>query len=312
VLAAAGTLAAAGPLFDGLYERLLYGRGHAGQRFREVVESRGGVAAVTEDGTIFGGGAYDGVYSTDLVHDVNGAFRAYAIPWLHASPKRVLVIGLSSGSWARIVASMPGVEHVTIVEISKGYLALLPRHAEVASLLADPKVTIEVDDGRRWLRRNEGARFDVVLQNTTQHWRGEATNLLSREYLELVRARLAPGGLFWFNSTWSKSAQRTAATVFPHAVRLHSFVGVSDAPIVPDASRWRDALLAWRIDGKRVLDTGRPEHLDRLETLFKAVTTPAAGHGPDAPLGLETRDALLARTRDARLTTDDNMGDEWR
>src|SRR5204862_7957229 len=94
--AVAVALVLVGPAYAGLYERLLYGRGFEGQSFAEVVESRGGVAVVTKDGTIYGGGAYDGMYSTDLVHDRNGVFRAYAIPCLCPSPKDVLVVGLSS------------------------------------------------------------------------------------------------------------------------------------------------------------------------------------------------------------------------
>ena len=61
----------ANPLFDQLYERLLYKGAFAGQRFRYLLENRSGVIAVSQDGTVFGGGAYDGAFNIDLVHDVN-------------------------------------------------------------------------------------------------------------------------------------------------------------------------------------------------------------------------------------------------
>ncbi|MGH9807194.1 MAG: fused MFS/spermidine synthase [Terriglobia bacterium] len=42
------------------------------QHFAEVVENRSGIISVTEDGTVFGHGMYDGRFNTDLKHDVNG------------------------------------------------------------------------------------------------------------------------------------------------------------------------------------------------------------------------------------------------
>ena len=59
------------------YERLLYKGAFTGQRFRYLLENRSGVIAVSQDGTVFGGGAYDGAFNIDLVHDVNPVFRPY-------------------------------------------------------------------------------------------------------------------------------------------------------------------------------------------------------------------------------------------
>ena len=38
--------------------------------FAEVVETRGGVVAVTRDRKVFGGGAYDGMIETDMINVV--------------------------------------------------------------------------------------------------------------------------------------------------------------------------------------------------------------------------------------------------
>ena len=76
------------------------------------------------------------------------------------------------------------------------------------------------------------------------------TNLLSREYLELVRARLLPGGVFYYNTTFSAAAQKTAVSVFPHAWRVQGFVAVSDAPIAFDKARWRRVMETFRLDGR--------------------------------------------------------------
>src|SRR5690606_10907835 len=125
-------------------------------------------------------------------------------------------IGLSSGSWAQVLANHPEVEAVTIVEINHGYLQLLSKYPEVVSLLDNPKVKIVVDDGRRWLVRTSET-FDLVVANATQHWRGYASNLLSREFVRLVKGVLDEGGIYVFNPTGSPSAMKTAASEFRHA-----------------------------------------------------------------------------------------------
>ena len=54
------------------------------------------------------------------------------------------MIGLSSGSWATVLARHPGLERLTVIEINPGYLQLLPHYPEVAGLLKHPKVQVEI------------------------------------------------------------------------------------------------------------------------------------------------------------------------
>lgn len=294
--------------FDRLYEKLQYKKGYTGQRFADLVENRHGVIAVTDDSLTYGGGAYDGRIATHLVDDRNIITRAYAVVALHPAPRQVLMIGLSTGAWAQVIANMPQVEHLTIVEINPGYLGLIRKYAPVASLLANPKVDIVIDDGRRWLLHHPERRFDVVVQNTTWHFRAHATNLLSREYLELTRAHLRPGGVVHLNTTWSQDAMKTAFSVFPYGLRMVNFVAVSDAPVHFDHDRWMASLRQFRIDGTPVLDLARATDRAVLDTLAALPATVAAPHTVN---GLETREGVLARIPDARIVTDDNMLPEW-
>ena len=119
-----------------------------------VVENRSGIISVAADGTVFGNGMYDGRFNTDLKHDSNGIVRPYALNLFHPAPRDVLMIGLSSGSWAQVIANNPDVASLTVVEINPGYMTLIAKTPEVASLLSNPKVAIVTDDGRRWLRAN--------------------------------------------------------------------------------------------------------------------------------------------------------------
>ena len=169
---------AAIPLYADLYQRLLYRRPVSdSKRFDHLVETKGGVAAVTHEGIIYGGGVYDGRVSIDFVDDVNGIFRPFSVSAFHSAPRRVLMIGLSGGAWAEVVANHPQLDELVVVEINPGYLKLIPSYPVVADLLANPRVKIVVDDGRRWLRNHRGQGFDVVIMNTTFHWRSFASNV---------------------------------------------------------------------------------------------------------------------------------------
>ena len=197
-------------MFDGFYERLRsklnYG---AGLRFAHTVTNRSGVINVTRDGVLFGGGIYDGRFSTDLEDDVNMIVRAYAIAVIAPKVEEVLVVGLGSGSWVKVIAANPAVKRITVVEINPGYLDVIKEYPAVSGILQDPKIDIVIDDGRRWLRTNPGRRFDLIVQNTTFNWRMNVTNLLSVEYLEQMRKHMRPGGVFYYNTTGSPRVQAT-------------------------------------------------------------------------------------------------------
>lgn len=296
--------------YDRIWERLLYKEKFTSTtRFAEVIETKSGVITVTQDGTVYGGGAYDGRFNTSIRRDRNGISRAYGIGALHPAPKNVLMIGLASGSWATVVENLPGLEHLTIVEINPGYTKLIAAHPPVSGLLHDPKVDIVIDDGRRWLNRHPNDRFDVIVMNTTWHWRAHITDLLSTEFMQLAREHLAPGGLFYFNTTSSEDVQKTAATVFPYAMRVYNFMAVSDSPLSFDKMRWAKTLTSTSIDGEPAIDPAVEEDRALFTELMAFADTITA---PPSEEGLESRDSVLARTRHAVVVTDDNMFAEWR
>lgn len=295
-------------LSDGLYEKLIYKHlFRPGRRFAHTVENRAGVVNISTSGKVFGGGVYDGYARIDLLHDPNLLVRAIAIPAFHPQPRCVLIIGLSMGAWAQVIASLPSVDRVTIVEINPGYLSLIPKYPDVASLLQNPKVHVEIDDGRRWLARHPDEHFDLIVANITFHWREHATNLLSSEFLNLVRRHLSPGGVYYYNATSSADAMKTGFSVFPHGLRFGSFIAVSDAPIRLDPAAWAAALATWTVDGRLLLDPSVPAQAERLLAIL-SLADPNA-HTPG--LGIETREEVLRRNPGARVITDDNMASEW-
>ena len=286
-----------------LFENL-QNKGGSDHDFAHIVENRSGIITVDTDGTVFGNGMYDGRFNTDLNTDRNGIVRPYALSLFHAAPRDVLMIGLSSGSWAQVIASNPAVASLTVIEINRGYLELIEQQPAVRSILQNPKVRIIEDDGRRWLGQHPERHFDAIVANTTFHFRANATNLLSTEYLELVKQHLAPGGVYFYNTTGSRRAQRTACSAFPHGARFLNQMMVSEAPIDWDFTRWRKILEGYKIDGKPEFDPNSDMDRSRIDSLMHDYRRGGAM--------IEECPELLSATTGSALITDDNMGTEWR
>jgi spermidine synthase len=276
--------------------------------FAATVENRNGIITVDKDSGVYGNGAYDGVFNTSLLTDTNGVLRPYALSYYNAAPHHVLEIGLSTGSWAQIIANNPDVESLTIIEINPGYLKLIAERTEVSSLLRNPKVKIVIDDGRRWLRLHPEMTFDAIISNTTYNFRDNTTNLLSVEFLDLIKSHLNPRGTFFYNTTDSPRVQRTGCATFPYGARFLNHMIVSMEPLVLDTQRWKKSLAAEMIDGHPVLDMTQPEDRVFFDKLDGIADASYVGHGKL----LEFCSDILVRTEGLPLVTDDNMGTEWR
>jgi spermidine synthase len=219
------------------------------------------------------------------------------------------VIGLSSGSWAQILIHHPQAESMDIVEINPGYLQLIARYPVVESLLRNPKVHIYVDDGRRWLLAHPEARYDAIVQNNSFYWRDHMSDLLSVDYLQIVREHLLPGGVYFYNTTGSDEVVATGLHVFPYGLRVINFLAVSDSPLQYSRERMMATLREYRIDGKRMFDPANPESERTLTSYARFVDTMAE---PPNERGMEKSESLNARLRPRLIITDDNMGWEWR
>jgi spermidine synthase len=295
--------------YNQLFQKLIFGSGpESSQPLAQVVENRNGVICVTQDGAVFGGGVFDGFFQINPAHDINRTIRAFTVLGLHPAPKRVLMIGLASGSWAQILINDPRVSQLDAVEINPGYLQLIPQYPVVRSLLQNPKLHLYVDDGRRWLAAHPGEKYDLIVANTTYHWRDHSTTLLSTEFFSLVHQHLNPGGIYYFNTTQSTETMATALKVFPYGFRIINFLAVSDSPLALDRDKWLQFLLGLRLDGVQPFD---PHTADGALALTAYAAFADTIHMPPRFAGLESNDSLRGRLGPQRIITDDNMGSEW-
>lgn len=205
-----------------------------GQIASQVIENKHGIITIFPttdlkkyelgDDAVYGGNVYDGRTNLSLVKNTNGLDRPLLLAALQPQPKRVLMVGLSIGSWLALVNGFPGVEHIDVVEINAGYLQAAQAYPVQARALQDPRVNIIVDDARRWLKLHPEKAYDLVIMNTTFHWRANSSFLLSSKFLQIIKKHMASGAVMAFNATDSPDAFYTATQVFEHAYRFSNFV----------------------------------------------------------------------------------------
>jgi spermidine synthase len=288
--------------YDDVLERLFYGANYEGQHFKHVIENKSGIITVDQDDIAYGGGVYDGTFSVDFVNDVNGAARPYSLSAFHENPKNVLVVGLATGSWARILAAHPQLERMVIVEINPGYYDLLDLYPEAAKMLHSTKLELVDDDGRRWMNGTT-EKFDAIIINASFHQRGYTTTLLSKEFIELTKAHLNPHGILMLNTTGSARVLATVCEVMPNCMAYLRSAIASPDPIEPNADRLRQVLLDYRIDGHPILDPTRKKDQEKLDGMLREISTQSGN--------FKSHDDVMTLSTGHEIITDDNMGHEW-
>jgi spermidine synthase len=112
-----------------------------------------------------------------------------------ADPKRGLVVGLATGVTAGAMLEA-GLEELVVVELEPAVVAASRFFDHVSGApLEDPRTRLVLEDARAVLGR-EGPLFDVIVSEPSNPWITGVSNLFTREYWVLGKARLAPGGVF--------------------------------------------------------------------------------------------------------------------
>src|SRR5438128_3436768 len=108
---------------------------------------------------------------------------------------RALVIGYGSGVTTRVLADVPGMERVRVVEIEPAVLAMSRFFLHVNdTVLARSTVSVAVDDARSALQVDR-ARYDVIVSEPSNPWLAGVATLYTPEFFRIVRSRLADDGV---------------------------------------------------------------------------------------------------------------------
>jgi spermidine synthase len=229
------------------------------------------------------------------------------IPALHRpSAKRALVVGLGSGVTAGSLLLDPDLGELDIVEIEPATVPASHYFDEVNNRpLEDARTSLHIDDARTHLLRTPDAYYDLVISEPSNPWISGVSNLFTREFFELGKSKLAPGGvwaqwlhLYGMEGDDLKSLLSTFASVHD-SVSVFGAGGMSIVLLGSDGSAGLHVLEVDEYVGKqqRIVDDLNRVDIERAEdiiALFKF-----------------DRAALIELVGDIEENTDDNMRIEY-
>ncbi len=229
----------------------------------------------------------------------------------HPRPRSVLVVGFGSGITAGTFTLHPSIQKIVISESEPLIPQAASQHfgSENYNVLQDRRVEVVYDNPRHYILTTQ-EKFDVITSGATHPWVKGAAALYTREYLEVARQHLNPGGVIsqWLplHETSMEAVKSQVATffeVFPNGTIWGNDI---------DTGVGYDIMLLGK-NGATAIDLGdiykrlnNPDHLRVAESIqgigFRSVAELFAtysGRGPDLLPWL--RDAEINRDRNLRL-----------
>jgi spermidine synthase len=144
----------------------------------------------------------------------------------------VLVIGFGAGTFPFVLEEMDNLGKMTVVELSPTLIKNQKDIPFYQEMLSDPRLTLVIDDGRRYLLQTS-EKFDLILMDPVRTTTSHANNLHSKEFFELARQHLKPGGVLLIGGlNEERVVSKTIASVFDY-VRIYDLFTIgSDVPLV--------------------------------------------------------------------------------
>ena len=227
-----------------------------------------------------------------------------------AHARSVLVIGCGAGVTAGAVSISPDVQTETIAEIEP----LVPRvvskffGAHNYNVVDNPKVHVQIDDARHFLLTTH-QKFDAITSDPFDPWVKGAANLYSKEFFEIAKKHLNPGGvvtifvqLYESGEPAVKSEMATFFEAFPNGIVWGN----------TNNGAGYDMVLMGQVEGSRIDIDGIQAKLDDpkyaqvaqslREIGFNSATDLFATYaGRASDLGAYLKDAEVNRDRNLRL-----------
>jgi spermidine synthase len=141
-------------------------------------------------------------------------FVGHLAAFFHPMPREAMVVGLGSGTTAAAVLRHEGIRHLDVAEISPEMVEAARHFTTVNDdVLSNPRLTLAVVDAREYLLLTR-QRYDLIVSEPTNVWVPGISSLFTQDFYEIVRSRLAPGGVFtqWLQG-YSIDAQMVGSTL---------------------------------------------------------------------------------------------------
>ena len=173
-----------------------------------------------------------------LTGDVWDGYLVLPLAGLDDPPERIAILGNAAGTTARAYGNYFPETQVDGVEIDPELEEVGNRFFDMGS---NENLTVHSEDARPWLRRSEGGYDAIFVDAYRQPY--IPFYLATEEFFELVRERLAPGGVVVVNAghpegndDLEKVLGRTMAEVFPTVMRdpiepTNTLLVASEAPL---------------------------------------------------------------------------------
>ncbi len=190
---------------------------------------------------------------------------SFVVPaFLQGDPKKILYVGLGGGSIPKLMAKHYPDAQIDVVEIDQGVVDAAQKYF---FFKPTAKMKIIVMDGRKFLRRCRD-KYDLIFLDAYDD-RAIPFHLTTKEFFEIVKQKLAPGGVLasnvWGPSTdqFYRSEIKTYQQVFPN-IYLIDAVSSSNYIIMADVNK--------NIMTKEILEKRMPALQKRFQFDFSLQT----------------------------------------
>ena len=215
-----------------------------------------------------------------------------------ADARDALLISFGVGSTAKALTDSRDLQNIDIVDISEDILDMSAIvYPGDENPLRDPRVRVHVEDGRFFLNTTS-SRYDLITSEPPPPKIAGVVNLYSKEYFELIRKRLNPGGYasYWLPVQQLDPVEALAIT--------KAFCSAFD-----DCSLWSGAGLEWMLLGSN--DANRHSDVTQFSAQWREPRVGrelvALGLESPAQLGslfMADSDLLMQLTADVAPVTD--------
>jgi spermidine synthase len=138
----------------------------------------------------------DGKVTATLPDPYRSRPRAHLVLTEHPAPERVLVLGSASIEFL-VAALRHPLERIDLVELDPAVIDLVRPHLDEENIraLENDRVRLHPTDGRRFLTET-GENWDLIFSDAPDPATAALNRFFTLEFFQLVRSRLAPGGVF--------------------------------------------------------------------------------------------------------------------
>ncbi len=150
----------------------------------------------------------------------------------HPKPERALVVGGGDGGILREVLKYKTIQHIDFAELDADVVAFSRKYLSKMNKKSfdDPRVSVNIIDGRRWVEQHSGA-YDIIIMDMTDPF-GPSKYLYTREFYKAVKKALrSKDGMFVMHSESPVSRPvafncilRTLRSVFSSVQPLYTYI----------------------------------------------------------------------------------------